>query len=134
MDETTSVLTTSATAVVEATTTSRSESLVASTPEDNGCAHVIGATVSPEGGGTFTFAATILSADTGWDKYADLWTVAADGSVLGERVLAHPHETEQPFTRSLSSVSVPESVRVIVIAARDSVEGFCGETFELEMP
>ena len=37
--------------------------------------------------------------DAGWDHYADKWIVEGpDGAVYGERVLAHPHENEQPFT------------------------------------
>ena len=53
---------------------------------------------------------------------------------LGERVLAHPHENEQPFTRSLSGVVIPDGVDTVTIAARDSVLGFCGEVFVLEVP
>ena len=97
------------------------------------CAHVIGATVEPTSQG-FTVSATVRSADTGWDKYADLWQVRTlDGEILGERELAHPHETEQPFTRSLSGVEIPSEVTAVVIAARDSVVGFCGDEFTAEV-
>ena len=72
---------------------------------------------------------TVRSDDTGWDKYADAWEVrTADGIVLGTRVLAHPHESEQPFTRSLDGVVIPNGLTEVVIAARDSVAGFCGDT------
>ena len=74
------------------------------------CAHVVGAAVNLDGS-TATISATVLSADTGWDKYADRWEVRApDGRVLGERVLAHPHENEQPFTRALERRRDPRGV------------------------
>ena len=100
----------------------------------DGCAHVLDAEIQPAGG-DFTISATVRSADTGWDKYADAWEVRSpDGEVLGERVLAHPHENEQPFTRSLSSVSIPEDIASVTLAARDSVEGFCGATVTITVP
>ncbi len=106
----------------------------APTAEGSECAHVIDATIDGAGG-DFTISATVRSADTGWDKYADLWQVrTVDGEVLGERVLAHPHETEQPFTRSLSGVAIPAEVSSVVIVARDSIAGYCGEEFVFEVP
>lgn len=101
---------------------------------DEGCADVVGVAVEA-GDGVFTVSATVASADTGWDKYADLWEVRApDGTVLGERVLAHPHETEQPFTRSVGGLLIPSNVTEIVVAARDSVAGFCGAEYVAEVP
>jgi len=101
---------------------------------EDGCAHVIAATIE-RGPSGFTVAATVRSADTGWDKYADAWEVRTEGgTVLGERILAHPHETEQPFTRSLSGVEIPEDISQVVIAARDSVAGFCGAEVILQVP
>jgi len=93
------------------------------------CADVTDVVVTAESGGTFRFDVTVRSADTGWEKYADAWEVRApDGTVLGERVLAHPHVDEQPFTRSLTGVAIPDGVAEVEVAARDLVEGFCGET------
>ncbi len=99
-----------------------------------GCAHVVGATITAAGDG-YEISATVSSTETGWDKYADAWEVRDPaGIVLAERVLAHPHETEQPFTRSLSGISIPAGVDSVTIAAHDSVLGFCGDTFTLEVP
>lgn len=98
------------------------------------CAHVVDASIE-RNGDTFTIDATVLSADTGWDKYADAWQVwGPDHEVLAERVLAHPHETEQPFTRSLSGVQLPAGITEVTIAARDLVAGFCGDVFKVEVP
>ena len=100
-----------------------------------GKANVIAAKVFAEAGETFRFEVTILSDDTGWGKYADRWEVLApDGTVLGTRILAHPHETEQPFTRDLSGVKIPGSITKVQVRAHDSVEGFGGEVFAVTLP
>ena len=99
-----------------------------------GCADVVDAAVEPSGD-RFVVTATIQSADTGWDRYADAWEVrTTDGDVLGTRVLAHPHVDEQPFTRSLNDVEIPAAVTSVEIAARDSVVGFCGTTVTVAVP
>jgi hypothetical protein len=96
---------------------------------------VIEAVVTWDGSGTYRFDVTVSSQDTGWDKYADAWEVRdSSGNVLGVRVLTHPHVDEQPFTRSLSQVMIPAGVGELVVAARDSVDGFCGEEFTLAVP
>lgn len=110
-------------------------SVIAATGATAGvCADVIDASAELGADGSYTFKVTVRSPDTGWDKYADAWEVRSpDGAILGTRVLTHPHETEQPFTRSLDSVTVPEGVDEVVIAARDNVEGFCGEQYRLPL-
>ncbi|WP_193180338.1 hypothetical protein [Nisaea sediminum] len=86
-------------------------------------------------GGTYTFHVTVRHADTGWDHYANAWTVhAPDGTLLGERVLYHPHVDEQPFTRSLSGVSIPSGVTRVLVKARDSQHGEGGRDFEVDLP
>ena len=100
-----------------------------------GCADVIDVNVSRTGTGIYTFDVTVHSADTGWDKYADQWEVVApDGSVLGSRILAHPHVDEQPFTRSQSGIVISEEISGVIVRARDSVEGFCGTVVEVAVP
>ena len=46
-----------------------------------------------------------------------------DGRVLGERVLLHPHEHEQPFTRSLGGLAIPPGTHEVLAQAHDSVHG-----------
>ena len=76
-------------------------------------------------GTTWSFSVTIAHGDTGWDHYADAWRVVTpEGEVLGTRTLHHPHVEEQPFTRSLSGVSIPREVTVVTIEARDSAHGW----------
>lgn len=77
---------------------------------------------------------TLSHPDTGWDDYADGWEVLdADGNRLGFRELLHPHVNEQPFTRSLSGVAIPEDATVIYIRARDNVGGWSDDLFEVQL-
>ncbi|MEM9632551.1 MAG: hypothetical protein AAGA50_14560 [Pseudomonadota bacterium] len=86
-------------------------------------------------GNTWTFSVTLRHEDTGWDHYADLWQVySPEGKLLGERVLLHPHVEEQPFTRSLSGVEIPDETTEVVIKARDSVHGISPQEFRLSLP
>lgn len=83
---------------------------------------------------TYSFDVTVNHADTGWDHYADKWDVTApDGTVLGTRILHHPHVNEQPFTRSLSGVKVPSNVTRVTIRAHDSVHGYGGKEVSEEI-
>ena len=87
-----------------------------------------------ESGGTWRFDVAVRHPDTGWDHYADKWDVMApDGTVLGTRVLVHPHENEQPFTRSLSGVGIPDGVEEVLIRAHDNVDGYGATTFTLTL-
>jgi len=78
---------------------------------------------------------TLRHADSGWDHYADLWQVLDDGTgeVLGERPLAHPHTNEQPFTRSLSQVEIPEGVEVIRVRAKCNQHGYEGKQVRIPL-
>ncbi|WP_342745110.1 hypothetical protein [Actibacterium ureilyticum] len=77
---------------------------------------------------------TLAHPDTGWDHYADAWEVLApNGNSLGVRELAHPHENEQPFTRSLSGVQIPPDVQELRIRARCNVDGWGEEIFTLKL-
>ncbi len=63
--------------------------------------------------------------DTGWDHYADAWRIVDEaGQVIAERILHHPHENEQPFTRGLGNVMIPSGTRIVYIEARDNVHGW----------
>ena len=77
------------------------------------------------GGGNWSADVTLRHADSGWDHYADAWrVVAGDGTVLGTRTLYHPHETEQPFTRSLGGVAIPAAMTTVRVEAHDKVHGW----------
>ena len=75
------------------------------------------------------FEVTISHADEGWNHYADAWRVLdMDGNVLGTRELLHPHMEEQPLTRSLSGVPIPEGADRVQIQTRDSKSGWNPKT------
>jgi hypothetical protein len=59
--------------------------------------------------------------------------LTTDGAVLGTRTLLHPHETEQPFTRSLSGIAIPADVPRIVVRAHDKVHGYGGKEFTFDL-
>jgi len=82
-----------------------------------------------------SFEVTLKHADTGWDHYANKWQILSDnGKILGERILLHPHVTEQPFTRSLSHIKTPKALRQIMVRGHDSVHGFNDKIFVVELP
>ena len=77
---------------------------------------------------TWSFSVTIRHLDEGWNHYADLWIITdpQSGNILGERVLAHPHANEQPFTRSLSGVKLPAGQRYLEFSAKCTLHDFEG--------
>jgi len=77
---------------------------------------------------TCDFNVTVQHADDGWDHFANRWEVRTpDGKRLAIRELAHPHVDEQPFTRSLRNVRIPDGVTEVIVRARDSVHGYGGK-------
>ncbi|MEL6734841.1 MAG: hypothetical protein AAFO98_03020 [Pseudomonadota bacterium] len=85
-------------------------------------------------GDTYRFSVAVLHADTGWDHYANAFEVVGpDGTVLATRVLAHPHVNEQPFTRSLGNVAIPDTVQSVTVRAVDSVHGRGGAEIVVDL-
>ncbi len=81
-------------------------------------------------GGSWRFEVTVRHGDTGWDHYADGWSInTPDGRELGFRKLLHPHVDEQPFTRSLGNVVVPAGVTQVIVRVHDSVHGWSSKTY-----
>jgi hypothetical protein len=96
---------------------------------------VVEAVKAAKDGGGWRFDVTISHPDTGWEHYADGWRVLdIEGKELGMRVLVHPHETEQPFTRSLSGVALPDGTRQVRIQARCLVDGWSDDLFTVTLP
>ena len=82
-----------------------------------------------------TFAVTLEHGDEGWHHYADRWDVVTlDNKLLKSRVLHHPHENEQPFTRSLSGVLIPPETKQVKIRARDSRHGYSENEVTVDLP
>jgi len=94
-----------------------------------------------EENGTWTFHVTVEHPDIGWEDYVNGWDVVTpDGIVLKvkqsepfTRLLLHPHETEQPFTRSQSGISVPDGVNQLIVRAHDIVTGYGGKEIIIDL-
>jgi hypothetical protein len=91
--------------------------------------------------GSWTFRVTVTHPDIGWEDYADGWDIVTpDGIVLKPdpdspftRLLLHPHENEQPFTRSQSGIIIPETVTKVIVRAHDLVDGFGGKEITVDL-
>ena len=95
---------------------------------------VVGGDAERSDDGTWTIRATLSSPYDTPERYADAWRVLGpDGAVLGVRELAHDHANEQPFTRSLAGVAIPDDVDVITLEGRDQVSGWGGATFTIDL-
>ena len=82
----------------------------------------------------WSFDVTLRHGDTGWDHYADAWRIVGpDGTVYGTRTLYHPHVEEQPFTRSLSGVVIPDDVASVEVEAHDKVHGWAGTRLKIDL-
>lgn len=100
-----------------------------------GEADVVDARAERAADGTWRFSVAVRHADTGWEHYADAWVVLApDGTVLGTRTLLHPHETEQPFTRSLAGVRIPAGIDRVRLRAHDKVHDYGGAELTVVLP
>ncbi len=104
-------------------------------PAMAGEADIIGVEVTKQGDREYAFSVTVRHADDGWKHYADAWDVlSVDRKVLGIRTLLHPHVNEQPFTRSLSGVTVPAGTTEVILRAHDSVHGHGGREQRVKLP
>lgn len=85
--------------------------------------------------GLWTVSVTVSHQDEGWKHYADQWRVvnSENGKVLGARILAHPHVDEQPFTRSLSNIPIPEGVTDVYIEGHDTIHGWSPHKVKIDM-
>lgn len=96
---------------------------------------VIAAKVQARDADIFDFDVTVSSPYDTPQRYADGFRVAGtDGVVYGERQLLHDHASEQPFTRDLHGVKIPQPIRRVVLQARDRKFGYGGRTAELMLP
>ena len=109
--------------------------LLIATPAWAGDADVIKVDVRAASKSIFNLDVTIRSKDTGWERYADkIEALGPDGAVLGTRVLDHPHDTEQPFTRDLYDVVVPAGIARVTVRAHIKPSGYDGATMTVVLP
>jgi hypothetical protein len=96
---------------------------------------VIAAKVKASSNGAFDFDVTISSPYDTPQRYADAFRVTTlDGKLLGERILWHDHQDEQPFTRDLYAVKIPAGIKKVLIQGRDQKHGYGGKQIEVSLP
>ncbi|MFO8024987.1 hypothetical protein [Thiohalophilus sp.] len=87
-----------------------------------------------QGPQTWRADVTLRHADTGWEHYADGWRVVTpDDEVLGHRTLHHPHVNEQPFTRSLSGITISQDISQVIVEAHDKVHGWSPDRVTVDL-
>lgn len=97
-------------------------------------ADVINAEILRNDDGSFTFNVTVQHEDEGWKHYADHWLILdKNEQIIAARKLMHPHVKEQPFTRSLSYIQIPDDVTEVIIRAHCSVDEYTGKDLTLKI-
>ena len=95
---------------------------------------ILAADFQSVGSNNWSVSVTLKHGDTGWDHYADNWRVVDDEvNVLGDRVLFHPHVAEQPFTRGLGSVQIPEGTTTVRIEAHGKAHGWSRNPLQVDL-
>jgi hypothetical protein len=95
---------------------------------------VVGVEVTCSGQHDCNFSVTLRHADAGWNHYADRWEVVTpNGELLATRTLLHPHVEEQPFTRSLNHVAIPDGVDRVIVRAHDLLHGYGEKVVEVRL-
>jgi hypothetical protein len=96
---------------------------------------IVGASFDPIGDTTWSVRVTLSSPYDSEDRYADAWRVLLpNGTVLGTRQLTHDHAAEQPFTRALNNVEIPEDTQSVLIEGHDLINGWSEDTIEFDLP
>lgn len=76
---------------------------------------------------------TLSHPDTGWDHYADRWLVFdLSGDLIAERVLLHPHVTEQPFARSSALPDNVQTGEIKIVASCNHGDESAPYTFKID--
>lgn len=109
--------------------------------EQAGNADVLSVRVVRAADDTWTFHVTVEHPDTGWEDYADGWDVVTPASKVLKpdpdspftRLLLHPHENEQPFTRSQSGIVIPDGVTQLRVRAHDLLDGYGGREVVVDL-
>ena len=99
-----------------------------------GEADVVKVDVDAKSQGVYNFSVTVSHEDTGWEHYADRWEIVDNhGNILQTRILHHPHVNEQPFTRSLAGVAIPDHIEKLTVRAHDSVHEYGGTAVSVDL-
>ncbi|WP_187647556.1 hypothetical protein [Nitrosophilus labii] len=82
---------------------------------------------------SYSFFVTVKHNDTSSEHYVTRWEVLSEkGDILAIRILYHPHINEQPFTRALYGIELP-NISKVYIRAYDIVHGY-SKNYEVILP
>tara|TARA_R110002072_G_scaffold99701_2_gene219297 strand:+ start:953 stop:1345 length:393 start_codon:yes stop_codon:yes gene_type:complete len=97
-------------------------------------AQVTGVLATQKADGSWCFGTSVRHNDQGWQHYADDWQVLdPDGNQIAFRLLGHPHDNEQPFTRSKCNISVPSELSKVIVRAKCNKHGYGGKPFVVNL-
>tara|TARA_R110002074_G_scaffold333468_3_gene503667 strand:+ start:114 stop:506 length:393 start_codon:yes stop_codon:yes gene_type:complete len=97
-------------------------------------AQVTGVLATQKADGSWCFGTSVRHNDQGWQHYADGWQVLdPDGNQIAFRLLGHPHDNEQPFTRSKCNISVPSELSKVIVRAKCNKHGYGGKPFVVNL-
>jgi len=84
--------------------------------------------------GLWDFTATISHKDKGWGDYVTAWRILdPSGHAVGVRELHIPHDGGGTRTRALSGVSLNDDITFVEIEVRDSMLGWGGDRYRLQV-
>jgi len=84
--------------------------------------------------GSWCFNTSVRHNDQGWKHYANGWQVIDfEGNQLGYRRLGHPHDNEQPFTRSQCDIKIPIGISKVIVRAKCNNHGFGGKPIMVDL-
>jgi|GEM_PF-6166961 len=91
--------------------------------------------------GTWTFHVSVKHPDVGFDDFADGWDLVTGGGKVIKpdprarftKIVRRPHVDEQPFTRTVKGVVIPDGVDELTVRAHDSRAGFGGEEVRVDL-
>lgn len=84
--------------------------------------------------GSWCFNVEVRHNDQGWAHYADGWQVIdLEGNQLGFRLLAHPHDNEQPFVRGQCNIQIPSTLSKVAVRAKCNQHGYGGKPVMVEL-
>lgn len=96
---------------------------------------VINVSVTQTGDARYRFDVTLSSPYDSPERYADAFRVkTAESQTLGVRELLHHHANEQPFTRSLNNVEIPDGIAEVIVQGRDQTYGYGGAAKSVVLP
>ncbi|MBM7035064.1 hypothetical protein [Vibrio ulleungensis] len=96
-------------------------------------AQVVFVKATQSSSGSWCFEATVRHDDQGWEHYADGWEVVdRSNRPIAFRELMHPHDNEQPFTRSQCGITLDDEA-IVTVRAKCNQHGYGGKSVEVDL-